>query len=483
MKKRFLALIVSVCLVFGTVTAVFAPSAAALPLNLSAGQLQYAFISSLADYIVQNYKFDITRQTLMEEAFYRKLVDPSATLNDLIYYMMELLDDHSMYLTEEEYMGLLQEDIEGEVVGIGVTITEKNGRVVVMSPIKDSPAFRAGIKPNDIIISIDGKDTSGLGIDAVRELVLGEIGTSVKVGILRGEETLFFDIMRDTIKDIPVTYDIKKNGIGYIAITSFNKNVCEAVDEALLEFDKHKIKKIVIDLRYNPGGELDEVIELCRKFVPRGVIATIDYSELSGREDEVFTSTLLSPKYKLAVLINDGTASASELFSGAVQDTGVGKIFGTTSYGKGTVQEIIPLTSGGGIRLTVAEYKTRSNKPIHRVGITPDVVVRNTYRVMDTSHFKDLTFERLSVETGDTGEDVLAIEQRLEFLGYMEEADDKFDAATADAVTRFQTNAGLVANGRADFNTLLYLSGQDYSLPVFVDKQLEAAVSYLSSIK
>jgi carboxyl-terminal processing protease len=473
MKKRILALILALCICLG------APAVLAAEIS---GKMQYVYLSELANYIVNNYKFETTREELIEEAFFRKLIDPAISFNDMVKYMMDCLDENSMYLYEDELNSMMREDISGTITGIGVTIVNRNGRVVVVSPMKDSPAYKAGIQPNDIIVSVDGVDVSNEDMDTVRSLVIGEKGTPVAVGVLRGESVLTFNIVRDEVRAITVGHQVLEGNIGYIAITSFNKNVVEAVEEALAEFDALGITKIVVDLRYNPGGELQEVVELCRKFVPKGVIATIDYSDASGREDEIYYSENETPKYNLAVLINEGSASASELFTGAVQDTGVGRVFGTTSFGKGTVQEILPIATGGGIRLTIAEYKTAGGRSIHKVGIEPDEYVKNTTQIKDISHFTAIDFSDLCYEAGDNGQGVLAIEQRLEFLGYMKGADEVFDGETALAVQSFQINAGISATGKADLNTLLYISGQDYELPVFVDKQLGAATGYLLSL-
>ena len=483
MKKRLIALILALCVLFCAFPAFAEDVAEEAPKETLPGHLQYIYLSEVANFVSKNYKFGITRDQLMEEAFYRKLENPDITFNGMVGYMMKTMDEHTTYLTEDEYNALLHEHVDGEIVGIGVTITERSGRVVVISPIKDSPAFLAGILPGDIIVSVDKTDTQGMNIDGVRALVMGEAGTQVRIGVLRGEEVLYFDIVRDKVREITVSYEVLSDNIGYISITQFNKNVVEAVEEALDEFKKTRVTKIIFDLRYNPGGELTEVIELCRMFVTKGVIATIDYNDESGRDDETFFSYKPRADYKIAVLINEGSASGSELFAGAVQDSGVGKIIGTTSYGKGTVQEIIPMLTGGGIKLTVAEYKTKSGKAINKVGIQPDMYVTNTYKQADISHFKEIDFSRLDWNEKSSGDGVLAIEQRLEFLGYMENADTVFDKETKEALELFQAYAGLTATGVGDLNTLLYLSGYDYEVPVLVDRQLEAAQNYLQKLK
>lgn len=442
------------------------------------GEIQYRYISEMADYIQNNYKFDITREALLDAALHERLVNPECEFNDMIAAMLDILDENSSYLTQEEYQTMMEHSVTGTFSGIGVTITSKNERVIVVSPIIGSPAHAAGMLPNDVIITVNGEDVSRSTMDYVRSLIVGPKGTSVSVGVLRGDKILIFDIIRDEVKNVPVTYEIK-DGIGYIRITAFNQNIVEAVQEALAEFDSQGIDKIAIDLRYNPGGELNEAVSLCRLFVPKGVVVRIKYKD--SEKDEIYYSELDAPRYKLAVLINEGSASASELFAGAVQDTAVAKVFGTTSYGKGTVQQLMPIVTGGCIRLTVAEYLTAGGRSINKKGITPDVYVENTKRVPDTSGFSDIDFSSV-LTAGADSDGVLALEQRLVVLGFLETADSVYDAETEDAVKTFQAYRGLSATGTADTYTLLEINNIDYDVPFPVDNQYIAAMEYLKGL-
>lgn len=339
--------------------------------SISEPKYDLEYFLGVMDYIKENYAFEVSDQELLEGA-----------IKGLFYN----LDEYSEYYTEEE-LQMLMEGVSGDFVGIGVYITEKDGYITVVSPIEGSPAEKAGLKPEDKIVFVDGKSMDEISSDEAVSLMKGEKGTKVKLGIKREDkkEILYFDITRDEIKINPVSYKIMDNNIGYIRIAQFNNHVYENLVPVLKEFDKKNISKIIVDLRDNPGGYLDEVVEVSRLFIPNGPIVHIKYKD--GTED-TYDSYQAKAKYKLAVLVNEGSASASEIFAGAVQDRKVGTIVGVTTFGKGVVQDIIPLTNGDGIKLTVAEYLTPNRRYIHNKGIVPDIVVQNK----DTD--KDLQLEK-----------------------------------------------------------------------------------------
>lgn len=320
---------------------------------------------SLADFyqimkiIEGNYAYDINRDELIEGA---------------IQGLFNNLDEHSEYYTKEQFQ-ILMKNVYGDFVGIGIIISEsENGEIVVVEPIEDSPASKAGVKAGDKIISVDGKSTIGLSTQDVVDLITGEAGTKVKIGVKRSGKAnpLHFNVTRDEIKINPVSHKTINGDIGYIRITQFNNSTNEKVTKVLKEFDKAGISDIIIDLRDNPGGLLQEVVDISEHFIPKGPIVHINYR---GKITETYYSNNTKPKYKLAVLVNENSASASEIFAGAVQDTKVGTIIGVTTYGKGTVQQILPLSNGDGIKLTIAEYLTPNKRSINGKGIVPDITV------------------------------------------------------------------------------------------------------------
>ena len=478
MKKRILHVFISVVLVLS----VFVMPASALTQEERQGAYEYYLVDRVARIVEYYYKFGTTREDLVDAALYRKMIHPDDTVEDLFDEMLSSLDPHSSYLYEDDYNYMKTHTLDGEFVGIGVSIVQSNGKIIVVSPIKGSPAEAAGLATNDIIISADGIDLSSSTVDYAQSVIVGEEGTVVKIDVLRGDQILSFDIPRAKIKDVSVSYSIIDN-IGYLSVTNFNANTVPDTKTALSEFDKNGITKIIIDLRNNPGGELNSIIEFSNLFVPKGAVAHVKYKDSS--QDETFYSKLKNPKYKLALLVNGGTASAAEMFSAAVQDTGVGKLFGTRTYGKGTMQSLIPFSeTGGALRLTVAEFLSAKGNTINEVGVTPDYPVKNSFVTKDSSYFVSIDFSK-QFTVGSESDGVLAVEQRLEFLGYFVASPDKvYDSETASAVTMYQTYRGLNATGNADVYTLLDLNNIEYEKIEFTDdKQFDAALEYIKSLK
>ncbi len=466
--KKILATFIAFLLVFST--------------SVSADTQDYAYVKEAIRYISEYYKFDVTQQKLEDIALKTLLENKEAGLEEVLRAMLSSLDPNSSYLSKEEYKNLYSSSISGKICGIGVHIVEVNGRVIVKDAIKGSPAEAAGVLANDIIVEVDSQNVEGKSVAEIQALVTGEEGTKVLVTFLRGEQRVTFDITRASIENTYVEYEVMDK-IGYIEISSFNNSILKDVNKALSEFSAKGIEKIVLDLRNNTGGSFDAALDICDLFAPEGVIARIEYNSKNKDENELYYSKTQAPDYDLAILINGGSASASELVAGTLSDTNIAKTFGTKSYGKGTVQTLRPIVTGGAIRLTIAEYKTSGGRTIHQRGIKPDFYIENTYEKIDTSHFEDMELTKTLAE-GDSGKGVLALEQRLESLGYMEEYDQVFDEETEKAVKTFQAYAGLSATGIADAYTLVKLNDIEYSeLEELVDNQLFAALDYLKGLK
>lgn len=327
-----------------------------------------SYLMDIMDIIQENYVYDISREELIEGA-----------IKGLFYN----LDPHSGYYTKEEFEKL-QEQTSGDFVGIGVYITEKDGYIEIVEVMEGGPAYEKGIQAGDIIVEIDGQDVGGLSVEEVVQLIRGKEGSSVNIKVKRNDKNISYKIKRQLVQINPIKYQFIDDHIAYIKIREFNEHTTENLKEALKEIDKKSITNLIVDLRNNPGGLLMEVIKALRFFVPEGPIVHVKYR---GGIVETHYSTLKKPKYNLAVLINENSASASEIFAGAVQDTGVGKVIGTTSFGKGTVQVILPLAYGDGMKITVGEYLTPKKRNINKTGIVPDIVVENK----DT---KDLQLEK-----------------------------------------------------------------------------------------
>ena len=294
--------------------------------------------------------------------------------------LIEGLDDpYSEYFTKEEYKDLQQES-SGKYVGIGALVTQddKNGIISIVKVLDKSPAKKAGLKKDDIIAQVDGKDVTGKELTKVVSKMKGKEDTKVTLKILDSKTAKYktVTLVRKSVDSPSVDSKIidKKNNIGYIAISEFDQNTAEQFEKHIKKLKKQKVKGIIFDLRYNPGGLYDTVVKMLDDILPEGVIV-FTKDKNGNREEEKSDAKCL--KLPIVVLQNEGSASAAEIFSGAIQDFKAGTIVGTKSYGKGVVQNTYPFTDGSALKLTIKKYYTPSGKNINDKGITPDVKVEN----------------------------------------------------------------------------------------------------------
>ncbi|MGE4283767.1 MAG: S41 family peptidase, partial [Clostridia bacterium] len=439
----------------------------------------FIFLQNVKEYIKQRYKNDATDASILEGAMRTLLEKHPELLEEAIEGMFNTLDNYSTFFREDEYEQFSTE-VDGQFGGIGISVANKDGYITIMSPIDNTPGQRAGLKSADRIIYIDDLDVSKYDVSMAVPLMRGEPGSSIRLGIKReGQDALlYFDIVRDIIKINPITHEIKQDNIGYIRISDFNANTEEYLSQVLKDFNTHNVEKVIIDVRNNPGGSLKQVIEVAGHFIPnKGPIVHIEYKD---EQKESYYSKLEKAKYEVAVLINEGSASASEILAGAIQDSKVGKVIGVKSFGKGTVQEVLPLRIGGAIKMTIARYLTPNGRAIDGDGIHPDIEVKNYSKKVDLSTFEKLTLT-VKPTVGDTGKEVLAAEQRLQILGYdVGEPDELYDEKTFQAVTNFQSEQKLFSYGVLDFTTQKVLNSQAEKVEVVVDRQLEKAIELLA---
>lgn len=284
-------------------------------------------------------------------------------------------DPYSVYLDQEQYHSLLA-NTEGHFGGIGVVLGMKEDNFVVIAPLKDTPGERAGIKSGDKIIAINGAPTAGQTLEEVVTKIRGEKGTEVEISLVQTDGTeMTVRVIRSDIKLDTVIGEMKEDGIGYIRIGMFNESTADDFTKKFHELEAAGMRGLVLDLRDNPGGLLDSSVKVAGMLVPEGPIVSV--TERSGKTMTEY-SHLKEAKYPAAVLVNQGSASAAEIVAGALQDTKVGYLFGTKTFGKGSVQTVNNLDGNSGMKLTVAHYFTPSGRSINGVGIEPNTVVEPT---------------------------------------------------------------------------------------------------------
>jgi carboxyl-terminal processing protease len=320
--------------------------------------------------------------TLVKTNYVEK-VDDKKLMESAINGMLAALDPHNAYMPPEPYKEM-QVQMSGSFGGVGIEITIKDGRLTVISPLEDTPAFRAGIKSGDFIWMIDNALVRSMNISEAVKRMRGPPGTSVTLTILRegADKPFVVHLKREIIRIKSVKYRTLGKGYGYIRIAQFQERTGEEFTKALQDLHKENggaLRGLVLDLRNNPGGLVDPAIDVAGRFVgerlQNGLIVSMKGRDPSSRQDLSATIGEKEPAYPLVVLINIGSASASEIVAGALQDYKRAVIMGTQSFGKGSVQSVIPMHGGAGLKLTTARYYTPKGRSIQARGITPDIIV------------------------------------------------------------------------------------------------------------
>ena len=311
------------------------------------------------------------------ESNYVNEIEGQKLIRGAIRGMLNTLDPHTSYMSPEFYKEM-QVETSGRFGGLGIEITTRGGILTVVTPIEDTPAYREGVKAGDQIIEIEGKSTKKLNLqDAVRNL-RGRPGTKVTITVFRkGEEQpLKFTITREIIRIKSVRSKKLRNGIGYVRIRSFQSTTGREVSKAVKKFEDEKLKGLVLDLRNNPGGLLSQAVSVSNLFLRSGQLIVYTKGRIENQQNRYTSSEDgFKSKMPVVVLVNPGSASASEIVAGAIQDLKRATIMGEKTFGKGSVQTIVPLKDGSGLRLTTALYYTPKGRLIQGKGIEPDIIV------------------------------------------------------------------------------------------------------------
>ena len=332
------------------------------------------------DFLDSSGKFQKSNWINLRKEVLSKTYSDSNEAYDAIRDMLSNLDDSYTRFLEPKEFNQMRIDTSGELTGVGIQIVKdkESDDLIIISPIEGTPAFDAGIKARDKILSIDDISTEGMNIEEAVKLIRGQRGTKVKLEILRGSQSFFKTLSREKIeiKSVSSKVNQTKNGlsIGYVRIKQFNANASKETRDAIKDLETKKVAGYVLDLRSNPGGLLESSIDISRHFINKGVIVST-VSKDGLKETKKGNGQALTKK-PLVVLVNEGSASASEIVSGAIKDNKRGKLVGKKTFGKGLVQSMRTLVDGSGLTVTVAKYLTPNGTDINRYGIVPDIEVK-----------------------------------------------------------------------------------------------------------
>lgn len=437
----------------------FASAAADTSTQLTAEELQR--INTVINLVETKYVTDIERSDL---------------INGAITGIMNSLDDpYSVYM-EKTVANQFSQSIEGSFSGIGAEVTTENSQIVVVSPIKGSPAERGGLLAKDIIVSVNGDKLAGLSLQEAVNLIRGEKGTKAKLEVLRAgnSEPISVVLIRDDI-DIETVYSsIDDQGIGLIEITQFSMHTAERFAEELSGLEQKGLKGLVIDVRNNPGGVLQGVVEISQLMMKEGTVV-VQVEDRDGKKEKTFAKGGKQKDYPIVVLTNGGSASASEILAGALQESAGATVLGQQTYGKGTVQVSFNgvLSDGGLIKLTIAKWLTPNGNWINKKGVTPDIVVEPeaVYSVARLNLTSDLKVDQWS-------EQVRSLQVMLEAIGYkVDRTDGYFSKQTVSAVEAFQSDQHLLDTGIVDNETATKLEEKviEYIRDAKHDAQLQKA--------
>lgn len=416
-----------------------------------------------------------TAYDTLKSGYYEKL-DEKKLINGAIDGMVKALDDpYTDYMSLEE-AAQFHSSIDSSFQGIGAEIQEKDGHIMIVSPIKGSPAEKAGLKPNDIIMSVDGKSIQGMKSTEAVALIRGKKGTKVELTIQRpgADAPVKVPIIRDDIPIETVYGEMVGEGIAKVQITSFSKNTPKELTDKLNELQKQGMQGLVLDLRQNPGGLLDEAINISSLFVPKGKLI-LKVEDRNGKIKEYPSQNDGNPDFPLVVLIDKGSASASEILAGAVSESAGVKLVGENSFGKGTVQTAKDFPDNSNLKFTTAKWLTPNGNWIHKKGIKPDFEVPlpayATLPIINPEKELKLSSSSAEVETA---------QKMLKAIGYDPGREDGFfDEKTQEAVSSFQTANNLPADGVLKGESTFKLMEKIRELIETNDTQLQKAIEVL----
>ena len=391
---------------------------------------------------------------LIESQYYRP-VDTKKLIEGAIKGMMDTLDPHSVYLNEE-FFKKMQNDTNGEFGGLGIEVTQKDGVIYVVTPIDDTPAYRAGVKAADKIVEINHDSILGYTLDEAIDKMKGKEGSKIHLGIMRaGEKGIkHFELKREKIIVKPVKAFLVADNYAFVRLTQFQRRSAKEINKALKKLEKDAkggLKGIILDLRSNPGGLLDEAVKVSSLFLDQGIVVSTESRDPNQKNIHYVIKSM--DKYlnlPLVLLVNGSSASASEIVAGAIQDHKRGIIMGTQTFGKGSVQSVMSLDkkSQNGLKLTIAQYMTPKNRKIQALGITPDIFVEEVSEdwyeanIKNTNYIREKDLRNHLTATTETNEEkrMRLIEEKKERAQRAEKIKNREKKKKKDLFTKYDPN-------------------------------------------
>ncbi len=436
---------------------------------------EYTSFDTVSGYVTERYINDsITKDELMQMGLSNYLDGNDELLVALLKATLSSLDKYSAFYTAEEYQEF-ENSVNKTFYGIGISMRQEGDYVVISDFVPGNKAEQAGFKIGDKIVRVDGTDVVGWSTSDVRNKIVGDVNTKVAITVLRGEEYIDLIGERTKVRQETVSMSVLDGNVAYIKISSFGSGTTDEFRDVLEECKERGVKKqIMLDLRDNPGGLLTSATNIARMIVPKGKIIDVKYRQ--SEYDMTYESDKTDTEYNFIVLVNGNTASSAEILASAIQDSGIGRLLGTQTYGKAVVQGTYPLNNGSVFKLTIGQYITRNGKEINNIGLTPDIQVENDVEKIDSTQFTSLGFKR-AWSLGNSGDSVKAAKERLYYLGLYSGniQNNVFRSDLREAIKSFQLTAGLVPSGILDIPTQVKLEEDFEKIEVTNDNQFEEA--------
>ena len=440
------------------------------------GSVEYDAYELIAGYIADMYIDDsYSAEDIMKIGLSEYLKENGdEALVGLLKAALHSMDNYSDFYTREEYREYIN-NLNKTFYGLGVNLRQAGEYVQIQGFVEEnSLAERSGFRIDDKIVKVDGINVVGYSVTEVRNLVIGELGTTVLITVLRDGNEIDITGTRTSVNTSTVSGGVLKGNIGYVKILSFSNGTAAEFKEICSVLNEQGVKKLILDLRDNPGGHVSAAVDIAKEIVPEGKIIDVRYRD--EKLNHSFVSTLKNPPYEIIALVNSQTASASEILASAIQDSGVGVLLGEQTFGKAVIQSSYALNNGMVLKLTVGQYITRNGNEIGHIGLEPDVTVKNGTKKIDTSSYTRFDFLN-PVSLGSSGQNVTAAKERLYLMDYFigNLNNDVFNVDLKDAIKEFQRDNDLVDSGVLDIPTQIKLKEKFENIETVIDIQMEKA--------